>query len=286
MAAADDPSQDEVFAILNAVRPPASLPRVPLIEYRKMAGRLPPPSSEQIRAFARFVACAKSWYKHLPFLPPGAAFRFFVDPWAGMDRMRTRDGGIIFGERTRETFRFHYTWMPSAEYRERFGRLAFACESATSLYIPVSCHKDDGTDAKGLLDNNPDRAVIAVPGYGEYQLPQEVLDAGTAWLTGAIHPLTATWGACSAALARSEVPGPWPLESGGPAVLDRLRARCREIEEASRAAPTPEERPALDAVDEELNRLIAPERRRLRGEIVHAVERVVDLLYGSGAWSN
>jgi hypothetical protein len=259
MAPTDDPSQDETLAILGGIPKVATLPLVPLDEYRRLARHLPPPTGDQIRAFASHVAAAKSWYKHLPFLPPGVPLQFFIDPWAGMDRMRTRDGEIIFGERTSDTFRFHYTWMTTAD----------------------SCHKKDGAEAKGLLDNNPDRPVLAVPGYGEYRLPQEILDVGTTDVTAAIHAQTATFSVCSAALGSSDAPGPWPLESGGPEVLGKLRARCRAIEDAYRSAPSAESRPRLDDVDEELDRLLAPERRRQHEQMVLAIGRVVDLLYGA-----
>ena len=281
MAPTDDPSQDEALAILGGIPKVATLPLVPLDEYRRLARHLPPPTGEQIQAFASHAAAAKSWYKHLPFLPPGVPFQFFIDPWAGMDRMRTRDGAILFGERTNDTFRFHYTWMTTADYHTRFGRLAFSCEAGTALYSQGGCRKQDGTEIKGILDNNPDRAVLAVPGYGEYRLPQEILDAGTTDVTAAIHADAATFSVCSAALGSSDAPGPWPLESGGPEVLGKLRARCRALEDAYRSAPTAESRPRLDDVDEELDRLLAPERRRQHEQMVLAIGRVVDLLYGA-----
>lgn len=283
MSPPDDPSQDEVVAILNGMPKVSALPLVPLAEYRMLARHLPPPTSDQIQAFASHVAAAKSWYKHLPFLPPGTPFHFFVDPWAGLDRMRTRDGAILFGERTNDTFRFHYTWMTTADYHTHFGRLAFSCEAGTALYSQGGCRQEDGTEIKVVLDNNPGRASLAVPGYGEYRLPREILDAGMTDLTAVIHAQAATARVCMAALRSSDGAGAWPLESGGPEVLGRLRARCRAIDDAYRSAATAESRPRLDDVDEELDRLLAPERRRLHEQMVFAIRRVVEVLYGSGA---
>lgn len=283
MPPADGPSDDEVLAILKGIPNAWTLPIVPLPDYRSLVRQVPPPTAEQIEAFAVHVTTAKSWYKHLPFFPPGAPFHVFVDPWAGMDRIRTRDRGIVFGTRRPSTPRFHYTWMTTEDYRARFGHLAFSCEAGSRLFWPIGFQIGDGPALHGIFDNNPDRAVLVVPGHGEYQLPGEVHDAGRVDLTGVIHPVAASASACMAALRSSDETVAWPVETGGPAVLEELRARCRQIEQAHRTVPSPEDRPRLADVDGELERLLAPERRRLHAQIVLAIGRVVDVLYGAGA---
>ena len=279
----EDPSEDEVLAILREIPNVWTLPIVPLPDYRSLARRVPRPTSDQVGAFAAHVAEAKSWYKHLPFLPPGAPFHVFVDPWAGMDRIRTRDRGIVFGTRTPATPRFHYTWMTTEDYRARFGFLAFSCEVGSRLFRPAAFRIGDGPALQGIFDNNPDRAALAVPGHGEYQLPGEVHDAGRVDLTAVVHPHAASPSVCLAALRSSDEAGVWPAETGGPEIVEKLRARCREIERAWRMAPASADRPRLDDVDEVLERLLAPERRRLQGQIVLAIERVVEVLYGGGS---
>lgn len=48
--------------------------------YRDLMRRTPPPTTAQIRAFADWVSDDHSWYKKLPFAPPGEAFFFYLDP--------------------------------------------------------------------------------------------------------------------------------------------------------------------------------------------------------------
>lgn len=282
----DDMPDDEALTILKGIPDVWTLPIVPLPDYRSLARQVPRPTADQIAAFAAHVAQAKSWYKHLPFFPPGAPFHVFVDPWAGLDRVRTRDQGVIFGTRTATTPRFHYTWLTTDDYRARFGHLAFSCAEGSRLYHPIGFQIGDGPAGRGIFDNNPDRAALVVPGYGEYQLPGEIHDGGRVDLTAVIHPHAASPAVCLAALRASDEASVWPAASGGPEVVAQLRARCREIEEAYRRAASPEARPRLDEIDEELERLLAPERRRLHGEIVSALERVVEALFGSGLGSS
>ena len=58
-----------------------------LDDYQNLLRGPPEPTHEQIEEFARFVATAHSWYKHLPTWPPGVPMRFFLDPCAGMERV-------------------------------------------------------------------------------------------------------------------------------------------------------------------------------------------------------
>lgn len=53
-------------------------PELDLAVYRDLVKDLPPPTDQQISAFAEYVSTAKSWYKHLPLSPPGRCFRFFI----------------------------------------------------------------------------------------------------------------------------------------------------------------------------------------------------------------
>jgi hypothetical protein len=117
------------------------LPRLNLTEYRAIVGQLPPPSHDQIEAFADYVSAAKSWYKHLPLWPPGEPFLFYIDPHVGLDCIVDASGGATYLPRTEETppsHRFHYTWMTTEEYRSRYGWLAFSSNAGTQLMIPVT----------------------------------------------------------------------------------------------------------------------------------------------------
>jgi hypothetical protein len=50
------------------------------------------PDDEQTRNFAEHVAGAHSWYKHLPPLPPGRRFAFYLDRDAGRERETLQNG--------------------------------------------------------------------------------------------------------------------------------------------------------------------------------------------------
>ncbi len=74
-----------------------------LSKYRQIVSDLSRPSKKQIDNFVRFVSEAHSWYKHLPLLPPGATFQFFVDPFSGIDRILQPDGKVVHKERTKNS---------------------------------------------------------------------------------------------------------------------------------------------------------------------------------------
>ena len=274
MSPLDDPSQDEVVAILNGMPKVSALPLVPLAEYRMLARHLPPPTSDQIQAFASHVADAKSWYKHLPFLPPGTPFHFFVDPRAGLDRMRTRDGAILFGERTNDTFRFHYTWMTTADYHTHFGSPRILLRSAGRAALLANVRlldSEDGTEIKvGRSTTTRVARRLTVPGVR--RVPAAAGDprfAGMTDLTAVIHaqaaavPRVLSWRRSEAS---DGAPRSWPrgiavgpASSGGSApAAGRSTAQHRAGSHRTESAA-----PAFDEVDEELDRLLAPERRRL-----------------------
>lgn len=162
------------------------LPRLNLSEYRAIVGPLPPPNFDQIEAFAAYVSSAKSWYKHLPLWPPGQPFLFYIDPHVGLDRIVDANGEVTYLPRTEETplsHRFHHTWMTTEEYRSRYGWLAFACNAGSQFMIPVTAPRPDGKAVSCLLDNNPCRPTIHLTEDRGFQLPEEVVDAGTVCLT-------------------------------------------------------------------------------------------------------
>ncbi len=257
------------------------LPTLTLAEYVAIASKLPPPTDRQKENFVRFVSQAHSWYKHLPLCLPGVKFRFFIDPSAGCERSVTFGGKVKFTPRVEQGF--HYSWIPTAEYRQRFGYLAYSCGAGTKAH-----------EVKWNLFTQPGDEVAAVPTDDGrlYALPPEVLRAGSARLTAVIH----TW---SAACDHWEVLAGidakylfWPEESGGREVLQKIIERARVIgqewlpfEERKRInrmridAALISEEPELLSVDPELYELMAPEKRRQRAEMVKAMQRVCDLIY-------
>jgi len=275
------PPAETVAECLDRRRDVASLPQLELHEYRTLVAQFPRPTDGQIRQFASYVAEAKSWYKHLPLLPPGEPFQFFVDPWAGLDRVLLQDGQVVYINRTADTPRFHYTWMTTEDYRSRFCRLSFACAAGTELFLPVSCRLQDGRDISGFLANNSSRSSVHVSEKLECRLPQEILDAGTIGMTGVIHPLAARPWVWLNRLGKIDQPLSWPEETGGANTAQKIVARCRLVEARTRQSGPTEAQGGLDAVDEELSGLLSPERRRLQERMVEAMQRVVAVLYGA-----
>jgi hypothetical protein len=268
MSNADPSSEYEIIEIRTGQQRVSDLPRLDLGEYRAAVQRFRRPSRQQILDFASYVSEAKSWYKHLPLLPPGEPFHFFISPWAGLDRILLQDGRVVHMLRTEDTPQVHYTWMTSAEFMLRFGCLAFACKAATELLVPVRIPLDDGGEVHGFLDNNPSRASFRMTEDREYQLPAEVLAAGTIRLTGVIHPKAAnTWVWLDHLEGEMQSESlAWPEETGGLEAWRKIVDLCHQ-------------RGATVEAGKELADLLAPERSRLLQEMALAMHRVVDLVY-------
>src|SRR4029077_11710684 len=89
-----------------------------LAEYLNLLSAVPLPSAKQKIEFAEFVSTAHSWYKLPPNLP-GRPFYFFIDNYAACDPLVREDGTAVVVERTERGF--HYSDLPTKEYRSRFG---------------------------------------------------------------------------------------------------------------------------------------------------------------------
>jgi hypothetical protein len=69
------------------------------------------PTNGQLDAFARHLASAHSWYKHLPLIRGGEFVVFLAD-----------DAGAGYSE---DRPRLHHGWKTTTEHRERFGYLDY-----------------------------------------------------------------------------------------------------------------------------------------------------------------
>jgi hypothetical protein len=93
-------------------------------------------------------------------------------------------------------------------------------------------------------------------------------------LTAAVHTLSAAnpyWDALK----------DWPEESGGPAALEEIAARCRVMRNPGFKG----QRIWVDqmwSVDPILHQLLAPERRRQLNAIVKAIDRVCEIIAAEG----
>jgi hypothetical protein len=231
----------------------AAAPPLTLDDYSALVAKLPRPTEAQMMAFATFVCGAHSWYKHLPMYPPGKPIQFFLDPGSGMD-LNFHGGRVEATPRLAKGF--HYSWIPTHQYRERFGHLAFSRSGGTTVYSPAP----DGT-ATAAGDDVP--SVYDAETQSLRRIPPEVLEAGRAWISGLVHAEGAS-PAWLLMFATQKARATWPEESGGPPALTSILARCEEREDLGWTSND----------DEELIRLLAPERKRQHDGMVDAMLRV------------
>jgi hypothetical protein len=233
----------------------AELPPLTLRQYVNLLERVPLPTQQQKQTFVEYVSHAHSWYKHLPLYPPGAPFYFFIDKYAGCDRLVSRDGSAILRERTEGGF--HYSDYPTAKYRDLFGHLAYCCGYGNKV-IPLS---------KGPMVF-PRDDLAAVPGDDAqlYRLPSEVLEAGVTRLTAVIHTNSAFNPLWLDRWPKEPQEIDWPEESGGRLALEKILSRSEKVLLDPRAMdPLSIRLPALGKgapVDTILYELLTPERNR------------------------
>jgi hypothetical protein len=103
--------------------------------YRNIAGALPKPSKKQIGGFVDFVSSAHSWYKHLPLVPPGIAFHFFLNPYAACDMSLLPSGEIEYRKRHKRGF--HYAEWPTSKYLKECGYLDYRCFGHTAPMVKL-----------------------------------------------------------------------------------------------------------------------------------------------------
>jgi hypothetical protein len=248
------------------------VPVLELAKYRTLVQEIPAPTDGQIADFATFVSEAKSWYKHLPPFALGAPFYFFVDPCAGLDRVRLPGGTAAFFERTEGTEPFHHSWMTTETYQARFGCLSFCCERGSELFRPVAVPLDDGTEVKGFLDNNPSHPIIYPMADQPFRIPKQVLEPGRAEITGVVHRLAATVWFWQRVFLDASHDVTWPEETGGPSIVTRIRERCVAIGDDSHTA-------IAGAPDPKIEVLVRPERERMQMEMVFAMRRMRHLVF-------
>jgi hypothetical protein len=188
---------------------------------------------------------------------------FFLDPAAGCDRVQRQDGS--WEAVTREVRGFHHAAIPTRDYRERFGLLAFA--NGRSLR--------SGSLAGGTLRVETGFGAEVIDEDGACRPVPEETEAGAVRLTGMIHPY-ANQHMIWERISRTEpVPDLWPEESGGAVVFDQIQRRCRELIGDSSRIVLDDERRGVDAVFADL---VEPEHQRQRRRMLGALDRLVALL--------
>lgn len=165
------------------------------ISYVDSVATLPRPTVQQIGEFVEYVATAHSWYKHLPLLPPGRPFAFYLDPNAGREWIengsRRQFRERVANAPARE--RFHYTWQTTPEYVSRFGYLTYFADAGTSFRVPMKNGVLDTASAPRIQMENRRWMVV---NRSWIFVPEDVRREGTVYLTGVIHPIAqsvASW---------------------------------------------------------------------------------------------
>lgn len=174
--------------------------------------------------------------------------------------MLREDGTAAAVERTERGFR--YSDLPTREYRSSFGYLAFSCSAGTSVFVgdwPLVYSRDK---------------VAAIPGVDGkmYSVPKKILEVGETHLTAIIHPGGSCYAVCNSLKD-------WPQESRGRIVIDKIAARCREMQDPKNPKWMLETR-SVGYTDPLLDNLVAPERQRHKKKIVRSVDRVCEGIRG------
>jgi hypothetical protein len=248
------------------------LPPLTLRQYVNLLSGVPLPTQQQKQNFVEYVSHAHSWYKHLPLYPPGAPFYFFIDKYAGCDRLVSKDGTAMLRERAEHGF--HYSEYPTAEYRDLFGHLAYSCGFGTKVIAmskgPMVVPHDD------LAAVPDDHAVM-------YRLPSEIIEAGVTRLTAVIHTHSAFNPLWFDRWPKDTQGIHWPAESGGQLTLEKILERSEKV--LLEGPPGMEilriNLPAtrgFGTVDAILYELLSPERNRQYGEMIEAMDRMCGLI--------
>lgn len=244
-------------------------PKMTLRRYLEIASHLPLPTHEQIMAYVRHISNEHSWYKHLPILPPGRSFHFFLDPGAGMTRFVMEDGQ--FGVRPRgDVERYHHAWFSTEETRARFGHLSYAVAYPRSEVLDH--------DLPSVLD--PELGI-------DVHLPKEAVEAARTEVSGLIHP-HGTNHYLILQQSRNRAPA-WPPETGGQDQAERVLARCRALSEGDTPLePAPADakldegtRLALVHSDWTLYQMLASERQRQHEGMMKAALRAATFAHGA-----
>ena len=244
-----------------------------LEQYVALLDGVPMPTQQQKENFVEYVSHAHSWYKGLPLYHPGWPFYFFLDKYAGCDRV--------------------YSAIPTEEYRTRLGHLAYSSGGAGRTVVLAG---------RGPLVVPRDK-VAAVQDHAQMgRLPAEILEAGVVLCTGLIH-------ACSLGMPelwadryensvfwrtalRQKFRMDWPEESGGQRTEEKIQERCRQVRDRPLCdGMTRREAVQLEKlrkhpdiaecgvqVDPVLYELLEPERRRQQTQMLKAIDRVCELV--------
>lgn len=268
----NDDADDALDAVMLARLAGGDASKMDIDAYRLLVGAVASPTDSQIDAFADHVAAAHSWHKHLPLQPPGVDFHFYLDPNAGMDHLLHASGKVTVRARTPDTESFHYTWMTTADYRERFGCLAFSCAAGSSVF---------GTDLVGeetvLVDGNSLHPVLQVDRDSAKRPPKQILEAGACSLTALVHPRA------TASLVAMRLVSPMRKRPMAPAVKDEIWDAIKGLWDRQQdGAASDEDRIDAMAANPEWTALVQQQRARHRQAMIEAMRRMRSVVFPHG----
>jgi hypothetical protein len=256
----------------------ASIPEIDLDAYRRIVRKLPRPTDEQIADFVDFVSNAHSWYKKLPLVTEGVPFCFYIDPFAGFDY--SPSGRNRFKAIRREEEGFHYSWLATDDYVQRFGSLQYSSSYRSQIGV------------LGIGDNHVFQGISRPMFIGDdgrwLAVPIEIVNAGTAMVTGVMHVYSSELWCLLNEIAFQEEDSTlvWPEASGGGEALERIKQLFDEwmsLTHRRAKLKTDIERDYIyekqQSLNADLDEIFAPERKRLRREMKGTVNRMLDLAY-------
>jgi len=232
------------------------VPSCTLSRYREIVRELPRPSNAQIKNFVLAVSEDHSWYKHLPLVPPGVPWWFFVDPWSGFDR-KLQEGGRASHVELMDDAATLGRRPPTKEYRSRFGYLACVTTGWGGFSRP------------DLRDGNAMARIWFGGRDTVFRIPVEIEEAGRVEVTALIHPQTAQSWVWSQRLGAE--PRSWPVETGGDATLLEVLSHSERKMRGGRGV--------ADGIDEKLVALLSPEMRRQHEAMQNAIRRMLSVAY-------
>ena len=269
----DDEVEDALDAVMLARLAGSDAPEMDIDTYRLLVSVARPPTDGQIEAFADYVAAVHSWYKHLPMPPPGVDFHFYIDPNAGMDHLIHASGEVTVRARTPDTESFHYSWMTTADCRERFGCLAFSCAAGSSVF---------GTDLLGeetvFVDGNTLHPVLQVDRDSAMRLPKQILEMGTCSLTALVHPRA------TARLVATRLVSRMRKSPVAPAIKDEIWDAIKGLWDRQQdGAASDEDRIEAMAANPEWVALVQQQRASHRRSMIEAMRRMRSVAFPHGS---
>jgi hypothetical protein len=130
---------------------------------------LPVPTPEQTARFAEHVAGNHSWYKRLPFFPPGVSCVLFPNPHAGRG-VKAEGVRFVVYDIERGDYFAHHSRLSTAEYLAQFGHWDYWVEDSLRAFDPQA--------GPWLYSTNGSRELLA----------DDLKRLGSCWVTAFLKP--------------------------------------------------------------------------------------------------